>query len=196
MVLISENLSTTVLNGIDIASDMQIIPIELNLLIKKWLLLPIYRPPHQNPVYFTENLQRTIDFFSTTYDNILTLGDFNMDMKEAGIRSIIEDNGMVNLINNPTSFKSTNGRCIDLIMTNSKNSCFCSNTFETGFSDFNHIVYTILKTTYDRLPPIIKLSTCSELGSSILCTCQSAEHLGIHLKDIGTVVASEEVKHT
>ena len=153
MVLISENISSKTLNGIDIASDMQIIPIELNLRTKKWLLLPIYRPPHQNPVYFTENLQRAIDFFSMTYDNILTLGDFNMDVKEAGIRSIMEDNGMVNLINNPTSFKSANGRCIDLIMTNSKNSCFCSKTFETGFSDFHHMVYTILKTTYDRLPP-------------------------------------------
>ena len=43
---------------------------------------------------------------------------------------------------------------------------------------------------------IVKLSTCSELGSSILCTCQSAEHLGIRLKDIGTVIVSEEVRHT
>ena len=104
-------------------------------------------------MYFTENLQRAIDSFSMTYDNMLTLGDFNMDVKEAGIRSIMEDNGMVNLINNPTSFKSANGRCIDLIMTNSKNSCFRSKTFGTGFSDFHHMVYTILKTTCDRIPP-------------------------------------------
>ena len=96
MVLISENISSKVPDGIDIASDMQIIPIELNLRTKKWLLLPIYRPPHQNPTYFKENLQRAIDFLSTTYDNIITLGDFDMDVNEAAIRSIMEDNGLVN----------------------------------------------------------------------------------------------------
>ena len=52
--------------------------------------------------------------------NILMLGDFNMDENEAGMRSIMEDNGLVNLINSSTCFKSANGRCIDLIMTNSK----------------------------------------------------------------------------
>ena len=119
---------------------------------KKWLLLPLYRPPHQNPTYFKENLQLAIDFFSTTYYNIITLVQFSMDVNEAAIRSIMEDNGLVNLINSPTSFKSANDRCIDLIMANSKNSCICSRTFETGFSDFHHMVYTILKNTYDRLP--------------------------------------------
>ncbi len=52
MVLINENISSKTLNGIDIASDMQVIPIELNLRSKKWLLLPIYRPPNQNPAYY------------------------------------------------------------------------------------------------------------------------------------------------
>ena len=67
---------------------------------------------------------------------------------------------VVNLINTPTSFKSANGRCIDLIMTNWKNSCISSSTFETGFSDFHHVVYTILKTTYDRLPPKVISYRC------------------------------------
>ena len=62
---------------------MQIIPIELNLRTKKWLLLPLYRPLHRNPTYFKENLKRAIDFSSMTYDNIIILGDFNMDVNEA-----------------------------------------------------------------------------------------------------------------
>ena len=160
MVLISKGFSSKTLNRIDIASDMQIIPIELNLSTKKWLLLLLYRPPHEKPTYFKENLQRAIDFFSHTYDNIITLGDFNMDINEATIRSVMENNGLVSLINSPTSFKSTNGRCIDLIMTTSKNSCICSSTFETGISDFHHMVYTILKTTYDRLPPKVISYRC------------------------------------
>ena len=47
MVMINENISSKTLNGIDIVPDMQIISVELNLCKKKWLLLPIYRPPHQ-----------------------------------------------------------------------------------------------------------------------------------------------------
>ena len=66
------------------------------------------------PAYFKENIQRAIDFFSTTYDNIL--GDFNMTDNEASIGSLMEDNGIVSLINSPTSSKSANGRCIDLII--------------------------------------------------------------------------------
>ena len=45
-------------------------------------------------------------------------------------------------------------------MTNWKNSCICSSTVETGFSDFHHVVYTILKTTYDRLPPKVISYRC------------------------------------
>lgn len=160
MVLINESISSKTLNGVDIASDVHVIPIQLNLRSKKWLLLPIYRPPNQHPAYFRENLHRVIDFFSLTYENVLTICDFNMHKNEADIRTIMEDNGMASLIHEPTCFKSANGRCIDLIMTNSKNSCFCNNTFETGFSDFHHMVYTILKTTFERLPPKVVSYRC------------------------------------
>jgi len=94
---------------------MQIIPIELNLHITKRLLLPLYRSPHQSPTLFKEKQQRAIDFFSTPNDNIITLGDSNMDINEAAIRSIMEENGLVSPINSLTSLKSANGRCRDTI---------------------------------------------------------------------------------
>ena len=63
MVLISEGVSSKTLNGIDISSDMQIIPIELNFCTKKWLLLPLYRTPHQSPTYF-KALAKPVQQFS------------------------------------------------------------------------------------------------------------------------------------
>ena len=57
------------------------------------------------------------------------------------------------MIRSPTCFKSPQGKCIDLMLTNSKHSFFGSQTFETGFSDFHHMIYTILKATYTMLPP-------------------------------------------
>ena len=82
-------------------------------------------PSNQSPAYFRENLQRATNFFSSTYDNILLLGDFNVDENEADIHSIMEDNGLVKIIYSATCFKSASGKCIDLIMTNSKYNCFC-----------------------------------------------------------------------
>ena len=62
---------------------------------------------------------------------------FNKDVNEADIRSIVEDNRLVNLIHRICS-KTANEKCIDLMVTNNKSDCFCSSTFETGFSDFHH----------------------------------------------------------
>ena len=39
------------------------------------------------------------------------------------------------------------------MLTNNKQSFFGSQTFEKGFSDFHHLIYTILKTTYAKLLP-------------------------------------------
>ena len=57
------------------------------------------------------------------------------------------------MIKHPTCFKSSRGRCIDLIFTNRKHSFMQSKSFETGFSDHHHMIYTILKTTFIKLPP-------------------------------------------
>ena len=57
------------------------------------------------------------------------------------------------MIKTPTCFKSVHGRCIDLLLTNSKYSFKKSQSFETGFSDFHHMIYTILKTTYIKKEP-------------------------------------------
>ena len=59
-----------------------------------------------------------------------------------------------------TSVTLANGGCIDLIMTMTNDSCLCSNTFETGFSDFHHVVYITLKSTYARLPPKVVSYRC------------------------------------
>ena len=76
-----------------------------------------------------------------------------MEIEDPVLRSLMGDHNLNSLIKTPTCFKSDRGRCIDLILTNKQHSCFSSQTFETGFSDFHHLVYTILKTTSVKLPP-------------------------------------------
>eukprot|EP00794_Sanderia_malayensis_P018339 gene18339-20183_t len=64
-----------------------------------------------------------------------------------------EDHNLHNLIKSATCFKSSKGRCIDLILTNRKHSFMHSKSFETGFSDHHHMIYTILKSTFEKVYP-------------------------------------------
>ena len=53
----------------------------------------------------------------------------------------------------PTCFKSVNGSTIDLFLTTNKYLFKKKSSFETGISDDHHLIATVLKTTYERLPP-------------------------------------------
>ena len=48
------------------------------------------------------------------------------------------------------SFKGDGGLCIDLLITNLKLSFMKTNSFETGLRDHHHMIYTILKTKFER----------------------------------------------
>ena len=52
---------------------------------KKWLCLGIYRPPTpENLVSFFEELTDSLSKGSKFYENLIILGDFNVDVKVAG----------------------------------------------------------------------------------------------------------------
>ena len=145
----------TCLGEIAIVPAIQILPVELDLHSKKWLLLPIYKPPKQCDSYFREDFSRVVDFYSRTYDSVLVIGDFNMEVKNLIMRTMVNDHNFSSLIQTTPCFKSIAGRCIDLTLTNNKNGCFNTKTFETGFNDFHYMFYINLKATYTRLPPMI-----------------------------------------
>ena len=134
-------------------TDIQCIPIELNLRKQKWLVVSIYRPPSQSIKYFVEKISDQLDLFSAKYDNIIVLGDFNATPSDPEISSFMANYNLYSLINTPTCFKSASGRCIDLILTNKKHSFQRSQSFETGISDHHHLIYTMLKSTFTCLPP-------------------------------------------
>eukprot|EP00111_Clytia_hemisphaerica_P019496 TCONS_00057497-protein len=59
------------------------------------------------------------------------------------------------LIKKPTCFKSEKGRCIDLIFTN-RAPCFKNRwSFETGISDYHHLIYSMFKASFKKSPPKI-----------------------------------------
>ena len=77
------------------------------------------------------------------------LGDFNMDPSHTQFSAFMEHCNYYNLIKNNTCCKG-DGSCIDLILTNRKYCFKNTSSFETGISDHHHLIYSILKTTFEK----------------------------------------------
>ena len=127
-----------------ISSDIQVLVFEINLRKEKWFFLSIYKPPLQNCQYFLDSLHNIIDFYSGIYDNHIVLGDFNMQLS-----AFMKHYNYYSLIKNNTCFKG-DGSCIDLILTNRKYCFKNTSSLETGISDHHHLIYSMLKTTFEK----------------------------------------------
>ena len=128
-------------------NNIQIIPFELNRKKGKWLFIRIYKLPLQNNQYFVNILSDWLDFFSTEYDNKVVLGDFNLEPSSLSMLSFMDSQNFVNLIKNKTCFKGACS-CIGLILRNRKYSFKNTSSYETGFSDHHHLIYSVMKTTF------------------------------------------------
>ena len=80
LIYIKETIPSKELKQLLIPKDLQILPIEINLRKSKWLIMPIYRPPSISETYFVNNMNKIIEYYSYKYENILLLGDFNMEI--------------------------------------------------------------------------------------------------------------------
>ena len=110
------------------------------------VFLCIYRPPAQIKQYFLESLSMIVDHYSSIYDNLIILGDFNLKPDSPILISFMQSLNLFNIIKSNTCFKG-NGTCIDLILTNRKYCFKHSSIYETGLSDHHHLIYSVLKTT-------------------------------------------------
>ena len=96
-----------------------------------------------------------IDYFSVSYDNHVIIGHFNLEPSTGLLKNFINSKQrLVQLkqLKVGMCFKGK-GTCIDLILTNRKYS-FKNNAFETGLSDYHHMIYKMLKSTFEKAEPI------------------------------------------
>ena len=95
-----------------------------------------------------------MDKLCTNYENIILLGDFNVEVEEKNMSEFMSLYNLRNLVKQKTCFKNPeNPSCIDLILTNSPRSFQNSNVFETGLSDFHKLTTTVLKQYFPKLKP-------------------------------------------
>ena len=116
--------------------------------------MAVYRPPNtQDKVYFLNNLKTVIDKLSSKYSNFIIIGDVNME-NETPLNNFMETFGLVNLIREPTCFKSPeNPSSIDVILTNKKKSFLKSGTYERGVYDHHKLIFTVMRSKMDQTVP-------------------------------------------
>ena len=120
--------------------------IELKLRNINWLVFSGYIPYKRNISTFLKDIEKSLNKYLSKYDNIILLGDFNSEKNENAITEFGEIYNLENLVNKPTCFKNPiNPSCIDLILTNWKDSFQKTIILETGTSDHHNMIVTTLK---------------------------------------------------
>ena len=122
--------------------------VEINFRKKKWLICASYNPHKSNISNHLQQLSKGLDNYIGNYDNFLLLGDFNSEFSEPCLNDFCDIYNLKNLVKESTCFKNAdNPSCIDLFPTNRPRTFQCITTIETGISDFDKLVVTVLKTS-------------------------------------------------
>ena len=150
------NITSKLLKFENLPSDIEAIFIEMNIKSKKWLLCCTYNPNKsliENPL---RQLQKQLEAFSEMYEHFLIMGDFNADVSDPSVTSFCTLFKLKSIVKEQAYYKNPeNPSCIDLFLTNCPRSFHNTCLYETGLSDFHKLVATILRTSFEPLPPKI-----------------------------------------
>ena len=135
---------------------------EITICKNKWFLLSFYRTERneskmENIKKFIKDLSSTLNEAYKKYDNILLMGDINIDMHDHNCIGFGEINefmnlyGLKNLIKDKTCFFKGHESSIDVILTNSSKKIFKTQTFELGVSDCHKLISTSFRSHVPRL---------------------------------------------
>ena len=80
----------------------------INLRKQKWLICCSYNPNKHNISKHIEALSKSIDLFSSNYENILLLGAFNAGLDNAVLKDFCNLYNFTNLINKVTCYENPN----------------------------------------------------------------------------------------
>ena len=78
-----------------------------------------YRPPSQSDQYFFENADTTLDIYCY-YDEILLTGDFNAEIYDYYLETLLYQHGLKSFVKEKTFKSISNPSCIDLFLTNNE----------------------------------------------------------------------------
>ena len=139
MLLVRQNIPSKLLSVEKFPTDFFFV--EVNLRIKKWLLTCSYNPNKENVENHLETLSKSLALYSSSYENLIIVGDFNVCVEEICMSGFCDTFGLKSLIKNAACYKNPeNPSSIDLILTNNPRSFQNSSVIGKGLSDFHRMV--------------------------------------------------------
>ena len=112
----------------------------------RWLYFSIYRSPDPgNLSIFFEELSESLSKAILKYQNIIIVGDFNIDLKIKGFGFNKRDKfcdlfNLTNFIKTETCFTKSHKSLINLFLTNKPLSFQKKHVTETGLSDYHKLI--------------------------------------------------------
>ena len=160
MMYIAEGITSKLLEKMPSHENNEGVFVELNLRKSKWLLFGGYNPKKELISPYLKNVEDILNKYINYYDNIILMGDFNSDMHarkgNKNIFEFCENYSLKNIVKEATCFKNPNNpTCLDLILTNRKESFRKTEVIETGLSDFHKMTVACLNVYIKKLPPKI-----------------------------------------
>ena len=96
---------------------------EINLRKKKWLFICFYNPNRENIENHLETLSKNLASYSSSYENLIIIGDYNVSVEETSISGFCDTFGLKSLIKDATCYKNPEKpSSIGLILTNNPRS--------------------------------------------------------------------------
>ena len=135
---------------------------EITISKKRWFCMSVYRPPTSSNIdtFFAEliiSLSKVVNKF----DNLIIMGDFNIDITEEDcsrfdkLEELRDTFNLTDLIKSETCYINNHKSTIDLFFTNKPLSFQGNSTTETGLSDCHKLITTIMRPFVSRLKPKI-----------------------------------------
>ena len=137
MVFVKDNLITFHLSGFCFSEKTDKFCVELNPGKQKWLIFCCYSPHKHLIKDYLLQIKNAIDFCSKSYENIILIGDFKVEISDSHTDSFCAIYYLKSLIKEPNCYKNPEKpTCIDLILTIYPRQFQATLTLETGLSDF------------------------------------------------------------
>ena len=154
LVYVREDIPCKELKKHNFSNDIEGIFLELSFRKTKWLVLATYHPPSQNDTYYFESIGKALDLYDKSFDKCLLVGDFNAEETEIVMSTFLNTYSLKNLVKEKTCFKSIqNPSTVDLFLTNNSRCFQSTRAISVGISDFHKLIVTVMKTTFEKLPP-------------------------------------------
>ena len=158
LLYVRDDISSCSLTEYNLQDNTKCLFIKINTRKRKWLFCYSCNPNKNNISKHLHCLSKGLDTYISQYDNIMLLGDLNVESSDPVCNGFCNGYNLFYLVKEPTCFKNPyNPSCIDLFLTNRPRSFQNTLTIETSISNFHKMVITVMKVFYKKQKPKINI---------------------------------------